>query len=462
MRTSVDTLKKLGLRPALLVTALVFLCNPHTQGLDILPDFVGYLLLVAALRRIALLDESFAEASRLLRRAAWLSVAQLVGLVWIFTVPSAEEQPTLVLLLCFTVGILEWITLLPACRQLFHGLSYIGSRHGAAALFAVTRRARGTDITDRACRRSQVFLIVRVVLGVVPELASLTDASYRAGATLFNWYAYVHGLRAMAVVAGLAVGVVWLVRMLRYVSTIAKDKPFWATLLSCCEQDEAAHPERIPAAHLKRACTLAILAFAFCINFSVDGINLIPGVITPILLLISLGMIGRYLPALTRWLCVGVLSLHTVVSGVVYFMTTHFFARYNLYAYYREIKVQTAYDAVCTGTVVEAVSFVLVLITLGYAAWVLALRYTGAHGAATFCYTKEQIVRVRQRQLMWHLFPVLLFGVLTAASHTVCAYLLIEYDFVWLIDMFVAALLLIFAFFRLRDFCDELDPKKML
>ncbi len=462
MRASVDTLKKIGLKPALLVTALIFLCNPHTQGLDILPDFAGYLLLVAAFRRLALLDESFAEASRLLRRMAWLSAAQLVGLIWIFTVPSAEEQPTLVLLLCFSVGILEWITLLPACRQIFHGLSYMGSRHGGTALFTPTRRQRGADITDRACRRCQVFVIVRVALCVVPELSSLTDASYRAGATLFNWYAYVHGFRAVAVVVGTVVGAVWLIRMLRYLSAVAKDQAFWSTLLDCCDRDQADHPERVPAARLKRACTLTIVAFAFCINFWVDGVNVIPGVVTPMLLLLALVPIGRYLPVAARWLCIGVLLLHTVVSGTVYVMTTRFFSRYNLYAYYRELKVQEAYDAVCTGTVVESVSLILVLIVLGYAAWVMAHRYTGAHGAATFCYTKEQIVRVRQRQLMWHLFPVFLFGVLTAAAHAAYAFLVIDYDFVWLIDVLVAALLVIFAIFRLRDFCDELDPKKML
>ena len=76
--------------------------------------------------------------------------------------------------------------------------------------------------------------------------------------------------------------------------------------------------------------------------------------------------------------------------------------------------------------------------------------------------TKEQIVRLRQRQLGWHLFPVLFFAILTAASHVAYAYLLPEYDFVWLPDVLLAILLILFATLRLRDFCDELDPKKML
>jgi hypothetical protein len=270
VRSQANALKQLNWRPALYLPALIFLCNPNVQGLDILPDFIGYLLLVAGLRRVSLLDESFAEASRLFRRMAWLSAAQLIGIFWIFTVPSAEEVPTLVLLLCFVMGVLELMTVLPACRQLFHGLSYIGSRMDGTVLFTPVRGAHGGDITDRACRRCQTFAVVKVVLCAIPELSSLTDASYRAGATLVNWYAYVHGFRAIAFVIGAVVGVIWLVRTARYLNRIAQDHALWNALLTRCEQDEAAHPERVPAGHLKLSCTLAILAFVFCINFSVE------------------------------------------------------------------------------------------------------------------------------------------------------------------------------------------------
>ncbi|MBR0443238.1 MAG: hypothetical protein IIX15_02760 [Clostridia bacterium] len=462
MRGKNDALRKLNFKPVLFLTALIFLCNPNVQGLDILPDFVGYFLLITAFRRVSLLDESFAEASHLLRRMAWLSVAQLIGLVWIFTGPSAEEQPTLVLLLCFAIGVLELMTVLPACRQIFHGLSYIGSRMGGTVLFASANRQHSGDITDRACRRCQTFAVVKVALCILPELTSLTDATYRAGATLFNWYAYVHGFRAIAAVVGVIVGIVWLVRMARYLSRIAQDTPLWNALLARCEQDEAEHPERVPAKHLRRACTLAIAAFVFCLNFSLDGLNVFPGFVASVLLLLMLIPLGRYLPVWTRALCLCTFGLHAVVSGFVYVMTTRFFIRYDLYVYDREVRVKAAYDAVCVETVVEAVCFALLLGGLCCVIGVLIRRYTGAHGAASFSYTKEQIVRLRQRQLGWHLFPVLFFAILTAASHVAYAYLLPEYDFVWLPDVLLAILLILFATLRLRDFCDELDPKKML
>lgn len=462
MRSQANALKQLNWKPALYLPALIFLCNPNVQGLDVLPDFIGYLLLVAGLRRVSLLDESFAEASRLFRRMAWLSVAQFVGIFWIFTVPSAEEVPTLVLLLCFVMGVLELMTVLPACRQLFHGLSYIASRMEGTVPFTPARGARGGDITDRACRRCQIFAVVKVALCAIPELSSLTDASYRAGATLFNWYAYVHGFRAIAFVVGAAVGVIWLVRTVRYLKGIAQDHTLWNTLLARCEQDEAEHPERVPAGHLKRSCTLAILAFAFCINFSVDGLNILPGFMTAVLFLLMLVPLGRYLSARTRTLCICVFGLHTVIAGVVYAMTSAFFIRYDLYAYYRDEQVQAAYDAVCIGAIVEAVSFLLVLSALVLVVNVLIRDYTGAHGAATFCYTKEQIVRIRARQLKQYMLPVLLFAVLTAASHVAYAYLLPEYDFVWMPDVFLGALLVLLAWLRLRDFCGELDAKKML
>ncbi len=496
MRARENCLRKLNRKTVLWMTALIFLCNPNMHGLDILPDAVGYLLLLSAWRRLSLLDESFGEASRLFRRMAWLSVARLVGLVWIMAVPSPDEQPTLLLTLCFAVGVLELMTVLPACHQLFRGLSYLATRINGTVVFETAyaqrvqrikqklerlpeddpkcsarrvvlerkwRRLRQTrDITDRACFACQAFAVTKTVLCILPEIAALSDATYRAGVTSFHWYAFVGGFRIMAIVIGGVIGIWWLIHMIRYCRKIETDEPFWCALARRCDEDERAHPERIPARHLKRARGYMVLACVFCLNFFVEGIDIFPNMLTPMLLLAAMIQLRSYISKF--WGRVGTiyLTFHVLVSTLAYGFTTYFFLHYDLSAIHRSIQVQTMYGNVCIFAVVEAISMVLVLTMMSGTIVSMIRRFTGGHGAATFCYTKEQVIRVRQSQLRRHLFPILFFGVISAAAHVVYYYLLPEYDFVWMIDVFVTLLFVLFAWLRLRDLCDELDLMQMV
>ncbi len=484
-------LARIGWTRSAWIVALAFLFNPVMHGLDVLPDAVGYLALIGALRRVSALDESFAEASRLLRRMAWLSLARLVGLVWIIAVPSANEQPTLLLLLSFVLGVLELMTVFPACHQLFHGLSYLASRMGGTVVLTTEqaerirrirqalerpmregRRARlerklkrirpSGDLSDRARMDCLVFAVVKTVLCVLPELSALSEPTYREGVTLVNWYSLVNFFRTAALVVGMVVGIVWLCRMARYLCRIETDTALWETLEARCDEDELAHPERVPAKHLRLFVGLALTAFVFCINFSVDSVDLFPSVLTPLLLLGALLPIRRYLPRVTVWLYALGCAVSLAASGVAMATSLIFFDRYDISAYFRSETVQRAYDGVFVATVTESVAAALLLAVFFAAVYQMIARYTGHHDAATFCYTREQVVRVRRRQLVWHTLPVLVLGVLCAAAHPVYVYFLPEYDFVWIPDVAVAVVFLFMSWMRLNDWREELDPRSML
>lgn len=492
MKESQAALGRIGWRRPLWMVALIFLFNPYFHGLDLLPDVIGYLLLIAGLRRVSLLDESFGEATRLLRRLAWLSVGRFLALVWIIAVPSADEQPTLLLLLCFVMGILELMAVIPACHQLFHGLIYLGSRMGGTVVLAsikdeqvrrlqnrlarmspddkrravlerrLSRARHGGDMADRICLGCQTFAVIKTVLCILPELTALTDTTYRAGATLINWYSYINGFRALAMMAGVVVGLVWLVSMMRYCLRIEADVPLWGALVMRCEEDEAAHPERRPAGKLRTARLLVLLAFAFCTNFSFDGVNILPGFVAALLMLAAILPLRAYLPRRVLWGSGVCLGLYAIAAAVSWTMTTTFFARYDLYAYFRSGTVQRAYDAVCVATVVESVAMVIAFGALAWISATLIHHYTGAHDAATHACTREQMIRRRERALHRHLLPIPVLGVLSAAMHAVYAYLVIEYKFIWMPDVALSALLLLFGWLRLYDLTEELDTRRML
>ena len=84
MTKQLTALQKINWRMGLWLPAVILLSNPYLHVLDLMPDAIGYVLLLIALRRVSALDESFGEVARAFRRLALLSVARLGGLVWVY------------------------------------------------------------------------------------------------------------------------------------------------------------------------------------------------------------------------------------------------------------------------------------------------------------------------------------------------------------------------------------------
>ena len=443
------------------IVALVFLCNPNWHGVDLLPDFVGYALMLRALRRLGAADESFGEGCRLFRRLVYLSVARLIGVAWIVLGTGRDNRPVLLLTLCFALGVLELLAVFPACYQLFHGLSYLALRMGGQATLAPARGGSSTDVTDRASLNCRAFAVIKTALCVLPELASLADASYRQGLVVVDWYRYINLFRMAALLLGTLVGVWWLVGMVRYLGRIRQDETLWCALLDHCEQYERVHPERIPQRHLKQLFWLLVLSCVFCIQIYISSLHLLPSVLTPVLLLAALGVIRRYLPPATTVAAAACYGVHAVISGVSYALSTQFFLQYDIYALYRNEQVYTAYRRVLTASVIEAVALTLSVVATAMVLRELIRRYTGSHGAAARGLSKQDMLMLRRRRLRRRLLPVGVLGVLCGGAHVAYYYLLPRCDFVWMIDVAVSLLLVWLAWLRLHDVCDELDVERM-
>ncbi|MBO5305946.1 MAG: hypothetical protein J6B12_04200, partial [Clostridia bacterium] len=98
--------KNLGL--GLLPVAALFLFNPPLAGfVDLLPDVIGYLLFVVALRDVADLNYHMEEALASFRRMIIVSAFQLLSIFWLFGFCTPKERPVSILLVVFTVSVLE-------------------------------------------------------------------------------------------------------------------------------------------------------------------------------------------------------------------------------------------------------------------------------------------------------------------------------------------------------------------
>lgn len=499
MRKQKTALQKINWRMGLWLPAVIMLSNPNLHAIDLLPDAIGYALLLVALRRVSALDESFGEVARAFRRMVWLSLARMVGLVWVYTMTSAGEHPTLLLTIAFAIGVLELLTILPALGQLFRGLSYIGTRLDGHIIFETARkrnidrlteklrcaeqtgrwspercrkvdrklrrmaRQPGGDITDRMCFSCQLFAVLKTALCALPELAALSQAPYDAGATAFNWYAHINALRAMAWLVASVIGIVWACRVIGYCCRIAKDTPLWENLADQCDEDERLHPERVPKRRLRRAAYCLCVACIFCVDFQIDGINFLPGFITPLALWAALAFLWPYLTHTVRAICAAVFSLGTITTTHFYLSCIRFFTEYDIVLYASNWNVREAYTRYVIDNLWIEVAFMhLMLAAVGLMLCSLIHRYAGKLSMATHKYTSEQINARRRSALRRHLLVPAILGVIMIAYRAVCYTILPAYAMVRWIDFAIAAIFAAFACLRILDVKDELNIESML
>ena len=141
------------------VIGLLFLLNPNYGIIDVLPDAIGYILILKAIERVADLYEYVADAKKILLRLAIISIAKLGA-----TVLCNVTDDTFVLVLTFVFVIVELIYVIPAFIKLYNGIGYSAMRLGVPGISERTPAIRNLTV---------VFFVCRGILALTPELSSL-------------------------------------------------------------------------------------------------------------------------------------------------------------------------------------------------------------------------------------------------------------------------------------------------
>ena len=93
--------------------ALIFLFNPNIAVIDILPDFIGYILICMALVNLADINESLGDALSAFKKLIFIDAAKVVAILWIFGMSVTNERSSSMLLWSFTFCVLEIIFVIP-------------------------------------------------------------------------------------------------------------------------------------------------------------------------------------------------------------------------------------------------------------------------------------------------------------------------------------------------------------
>lgn len=316
-----------------MIVGCIFLFNPFINIIDILPDFIGYLFILRALSEISDLERNIRNARARFKAAMWVSVVKC-ALVF----ASMIFDSTWYLILTFSFGILESMYLIPAFIDLFYGISYLEERYtdhksrfdafpkfgglfdktefedGRAyfEVFAQNTRDRNPAFAEErvyfgdryatialreagfASRSGKktayfyesteartltvIFLIVRAACAIIPEFTAIaeTGSGYVESNPIEDFSALRWLLILVLAVFGLIVGILWLVRMIRYFNIFRRDEEFLAVLRRKYEEEVLPNKGLWTKRKTLSFCAAATAAYAFLMCVRIDWFLLVP------------------------------------------------------------------------------------------------------------------------------------------------------------------------------------------
>ena len=395
---------------SLIAVGAVFLFDPFISVVDLLPDALGYLLMLLGLYRLSDLDERLMEATKGLRYLALIGVARLLSLFLAFGLVSPTEQPVFVLLILFTLGVLDCIVLIPMWKNFCGGLLYLGSRNGATVMFdrrGLGGRTRTRNIVERYTACTTVFFILREVLAILPEVTVLSHekGGVEVGdATRF--YDYVGLYRLVGGALSLILGIVWLIMTVRLVTKLKSDTPFFGALTEKYRTEVLTRGDLFAMRAVKSSLACLLVASVCALDIYLDSVNILPDLLTALFLILSVVFIRRYagknLPALVASAAYG------GVSGLSWYLqVTGYFNQGDLPDIIRDEDARLCWSHIVALETLAAILLVVAVVLILRSLYTMVKRYTGVYAfrddpSSTYAAERtEAIHTLIRKKLLW-------------------------------------------------------------
>ena len=266
----------------LLFLGLVFLCNPNVNLFDVLPDAVGYGLLMLALRHASEVFPHFDDAESGFTKLFWINLAKIPATILMMYIAGIDmEERGMITVFAFGFAVLEWFFAIPAFRAMFEGFTLLGEREGVYAAFRV--KGKGRDV-DQLALLTMIFLLVKGACTFVPETVFLSTFFHNGSLSpnAVNPVSFYPALAILGVLISLTVGLVWVFSMRPYIRGMKRD-PAMCEVLS---EKMALHFPALVDATAKRRQRIFFLfltlGFLFAIDLTIENSDLLPGVLSAV------------------------------------------------------------------------------------------------------------------------------------------------------------------------------------
>ena len=308
-------------------------------------------------------------------------------------------------------------------------------------------------------------------MAFLPELTAFTDRGVYTDldSNAPDLYGFIGLLRGAAVIASLAVGIVWTVKIYRYIKFIKSDNEFFDKLDSLYATEVLSRPHIFTIRAIKRGLVCMTAAFALSIDFYDSGLlgcNVIPDVLCAILLIVGIILLRKH----TKGISIPILicGAYGAWEIAVWISQFGFFKNSVAADIFKSHTVHGVYYRMCIVTFGGQVLFLAAALSVILLLGRVIKEHTGVsaisdHGAE---YSGERTKYIH-RSLNLRLVAVGIFAFLSAAA-TVTYFLSLPYAFntlweaFWLVNTLIPAVLTIVFWSFTLNLADRMEYKYQL
>ena len=319
-----------------LIAGFVFFFLPNLSIIDILPDFLGCIMIIIGLNKLADLTPGLNDARRAFIKVLYIHISKFFLM---FTVPFFSNQnggDGYVLIFSFTFAVLDFLYTLPAFKTLLGGFVYLGDRTNASILFK--NQSEFSTLTS-------AFIITKAILAFLPDLSFISNPDSSNVVSLTGGF-FISNYKTLLVGANFLIttllGIVWLVYAVRYFDGIKKDKNLMTALIERYKTEVLPQEGLFIRRAIKLAFTFVMIGGILMVDYLIDLVNVIPdflGALFFVFAAFALNKHNRVKPLLISscvFLVVSVISWSILSVFAVKFPSVNIWTNieaYNFYVY---------------------------------------------------------------------------------------------------------------------------------
>jgi hypothetical protein len=419
----------------------IFLFNPNINIIDVLPDFIGYALIIFGLYRLRDLAPAIGDSMRSFIR---LIISSLIKTALMFIIPALPDKGfLLVFSFCFTL--IEVAFLLSAFISLFDGLFFIGTLYDGGDMVKNLNNAKMMTI---------LFVFIRGIFSLLPEFIYL----YVTEDLGYILLAYKGVIDILCALIALVTGIVWLVFMHRFYKAIAGDKHFIDNITIYYKEYIKPNYNLFLRRYMKYALALFGTGLLFLPDIYIDGIDYLPDTIGLLLIMAGFFAIRKYCK--NYRIPLSVCSVSVLLSAFGWIYVKIYADRYFVYGVGKTMEAYRMYVTTIIISAAEAAVLIILLIFMTRYLLSIIKEHTGREVESVFI---SIIAKDKHQKKMMRIqcFAFVIVGAVAALSgvaYTVCLYLLPAY---WMINTAISIIWLAVSSKLMYDLRDQTEKKYM-
>lgn len=222
-----------------IIAGFLFLSNPNVGIIDILPDFIGYFLIIKGIFPSQIFVPQLENSQNNFQKLFIIDTIKFIlSFLLMFNIN------TLPLLLVFSFAVVELLFLFPAINDLFEGVSYAAVRFGNK--FVLESKKIKKVVKDAGSGEYQIkevdvekvekvrlitfiFIIAKTVLSIVPTLADLQLFENTGDVEVYSIRIadFNNIIALLSCIICTVFSVIWICSFLPYFRKIRKDRTFF-------------------------------------------------------------------------------------------------------------------------------------------------------------------------------------------------------------------------------------------